>query len=638
MAQRPHSKPDLKSKRVTPPRGASSRPGGPGHGGGGGRGGRGAGPGGPRAGRGAGKAPARRSPQGPGDLGMGVRIVHEDADLLVAEKPAGLLTAGGPGERRATLFDLVKRHVLSQRGAAFGSQGRSRARDARDAGLEPRGPRVGAGVIHRLDKEASGLLVFSKTEKAHAWLKEDFKAKRVHRIYLAVVEGELGKVGDQGTIQSFLREDADGRVRSIPADEFRGSTLARGKAAARGAAATGGDADEEGPEVAKPAVTHYRVLGVGSGHTLVQVRLETGRKHQIRVHLADKGHPLVGDKRYGAKTDPGGRIALHAGELGFTHAGTGMKERYASPAPEAFYRLCGMTPPSVPARGGAGVTPSPSTVGTASSSAAAPSRAFAPPNTAWEEVAGWYDDLLENRESDHYRDVIVPGVTRLLAPAQGWGGVRILDVACGQGVVSRALAAQGASVVGVDGAPSLIDAARARGAGAGGAGGATEFHVGDARDLGGLSLSGPFDLACCVMALSNIEPLDPCLRGIADLLKPGGRLAFVITHPAFRAPDQTSWGWDESAKSQYRRVDGYLSAGQKAIQMHPGGAPGVTTMTFHRPLQTYVRALSEAGFSITTLEEWPALRTSQPGPRAAAENRARREIPLFLAVVAEKHA
>ncbi len=158
----------------------------------------------------------------------------------------------------------------------------------------------------------------------------------------------------------------------------------------------------------------------------------------------------------------------------------------------------------------------------------------------------------------------------------------------------------------------------------------------DARELASLKVEGNFDQATCVMALSNIEPLEPVLAGVASLLKPGGAFTFVISHPAFRAPGQTEWGWDNAKAKQYRRVDGYLSPGQHAIEMHPGkaarGAAPTNTWTFHRPLQTYVRVLSATGFAIEQLEEWAGQRESTSGPRAAEENRARREIPLFLCV------
>src|SRR6185295_14750207 len=182
---------------------------------------------------------------------------------------------------------------------------------------------------------------------------------------------------------------------------------------------------------------------------------------------------------------------------------------------------------------------------------------------------------------------------------------------------------------------------------------------------------GTFDGATCIMALMNMEPLSPVFAGIAAKLRPGGRFVGVILHPAFRAPGQTSWGWSDetdgatkelgdaesrsrghakdrkrgarergSEPRQYRRVDGYLSAAQRDIVMNPGavasGEAAVTTITFHRPIQAYIRAMAENGLLIDALEEWPSARTSEAGPRAAEENRARREIPMFLSLRGRK--
>ncbi|MCW5764339.1 MAG: methyltransferase domain-containing protein [Phycisphaeraceae bacterium] len=516
--------------------------------------------------------------------------MFEDADLIIVEKPEGMLTAGTPGENRTTLFDLIKRHV---RRASPPPRDRRTARDLAAARGQDRPGRSPVGVVHRLDKEASGLVLFSKTEKAYTWLKDDFKAKRVHRLYLALVEGEIGPVGHNGTIQSFLKEDRSGKVFSIRPDEFRGS-LRPGK-------------DDE--DAARPAVTHYRVLAVRDGRSLLQVRLDTGRKHQIRVHLSEHGHPICGDSRYGAKTDPLGRVCLHAAELGLTHPGTGQKGRWTSAAPAGMYTLVGMQPPMTAPAAPQIESPRPER----------PDRL----DTSWQPVANWYDAMIGGEApNDHYENVIIPGTIRLLGPTTG---MRLLDVACGQGVISRAAAALGADVVGVDAAEDLIKAAQQRGKG-------PRYLVGDARELDRLGLEGPFDAATCVMALTNIEPLEPVFTSLSRLIRPGGGLVFVISHPAFRAPGQTSWGWDDKGRRQFRRVDGYLSNGQHRIQMHPGENPDVVTWTFHRPLQTYARLLRDAGFAIETLEEWPGQRTSQPGPRAEEENRARREIPLFLGV------
>lgn len=574
-----------------------------------------------------------------------LEIVHEDADILVVNKPTGLLSANMPGEDRESIFDQVKDYVK--------------------AGRKGRGP-ARVWIIHRLDKEASGLMVFAKSETAFHWLKEDFKAKRIKRMYVALVEGEItgkhegteairhdgeGTEGEgglpSGTIQSFISEDEFGNVKSIKVGETSKNT--------------GADARREGWTKRKPmrpgetpdkpqlAVTHYRVLAVGNGLSLVQLRLETGRKNQIRLHMQEMGHPIVGDRRFGATIDPVHRVALHATDLGFTHAKTGKTARFVSPAPDSFYHAVGAKParksPKEPE-----FEPEPETRERPKQSPAA--------ETSWDHVATWYDQLLEGGRGDHFEQVILPGALRMLKPL---AGMKVLDIACGQGMLCNRLASLGVDAVGVDAAPRLIETAKERNKGL-----PIRFEVADARDLKSLKDAGPFDAAMCVMALMNIDPLEPVLHGAAELLKPGGALIGVILHPAFRAPGQTSWGWgaeegnrqigtkgqrhgvgkeeDDSApvKRQFRRVDGYLSTGQMPITMNPGfaahGAEKVQTWTFHRPIQTYTRLLAEAGFLIEVFEEWPSQRVSQPGPRAAEENRARREIPMFLGFSAIKRA
>ncbi len=623
-------------------------------------------PAGPRSFR-----PDRRDPS---QLGHNVRLVFEDDEVIVVEKPPGIVTALLPGEAGATdipsVFGEVKRHARARK--------KSPAR---------------VWVVHRLDKEASGLLVFARTERAFAWLKEDFRARRAHRLYLAVVENEFPDTATTGTLQGFLAEDERGLMRSVP-----GRTTIAGPR-------------DFGPQL---AVTHYRVLHQSRGMALVQIRLRTGRKNQIRVQMSEAGHPLVGDYRYrksGQPQDPINRLCLHAVELGFAHPSRGETLRFQSPAPREFWSLVGAEPPAFDPSTGASTgakppatEPWPDDTGSISSpratstapDATAPAPIAAPQDpavsTSWDHVAGWYEHLLDRGRSDHQRDVIVPGALRLLQPRPA---MRILDVACGEGMLCRRLAALGAEAVGVDASPRLIDAARAASAVPGPT--PPRFEVGDARALGALDL-GQFDAAACIMALMNIDPIEPTLRGIADSLKPGGAFIAVILHPAFRSPGQTSWGWDEDnpprdpratdpratsrratpahpgrsgpdrngpdrfnpnrsapdrrdpnradhgtrpgTPRQFRRVDGYLSQGQTPIMMNPGhaarGKAPITTWTFHRPLQFYIRALAEAGFLLESLEEWPSLRRSEPGPRAAEENRARREIPLFLGWRAKK--
>ena len=119
------------------------------------------------------------------------------------------------------------------------------------------------------------------------------------------------------------------------------------------------------------------------------------------------------------------------------------------------------------------------------------------------------------------------------------------------------------------------------------------------------------------------------------MLKPGGKLFIVMNHPAFRVPKRSGWGWDDATKSQYRRVDAYLSESKEEIVMNPGKeaagvAPAAKTVSFHRPLQLYFKKLQKAGFAVSRLEECNSHKESQPGPRGAEENRIRKEIPMFL--------
>jgi 2-polyprenyl-3-methyl-5-hydroxy-6-metoxy-1,4-benzoquinol methylase len=435
-------------------------------------------------------------------------------------------------------------------------------------------------------------MLFARSEKALAWLKAELRARRVERTYVALVEGEVGGPGAapaQGSVSSFLVEGR-ARVESVSPETFRGSTPGPAR---------------EAPD-ARLATTHYRLLATARGVSALELRLETGRKHQIRVHLQQIGHPVLGDRRYGARGEEP-RVWLHAARLALHHPRSGQRLAFHSDPGREFWRRAGLR--------------------------AAP-RERAALDTSWEPVADWYDDLLERRGSDHYRDLILPGVLRLLEPRRGW---RVLDLGCGQGVLARHLAAAGASVLGIDASPRMIEAARRHGSAAG-----VEYRVLDARELDREEL-GPFDAIACVLSLANLEPVEPVLQACGRLLRPGGIWLAVLPHPAFRAPRQTSWGWDRSprgAPQQYRRVDGYLSPAQVRIVANPGavarGEPAVETWTFHRPLQSYVRGLAGANLWIDALEEWPSLRTSRPGPRAEAENRARREIPLFLALRARR--
>jgi tRNA pseudouridine32 synthase/23S rRNA pseudouridine746 synthase/23S rRNA pseudouridine1911/1915/1917 synthase len=189
----------------------------------------------------------------------GIEILYEDKQIIVLHKPAGILSV-------ATDHDLVQNvhSYLKQR---------------LDRKVFP---------VHRIDRDASGVMVFAYTEEAQKLLKEQFEEHSILRSYIAVVEGELKP--SQGTWQSYLYEDGNFFVRSIV-----------------------------NTDMGQKAITHYKVLQYGKKTTTLLVSLETGRKNQIRVHCSEAGHPILGDKKYKSKAKFESRVALHAYKLGFEH-------------------------------------------------------------------------------------------------------------------------------------------------------------------------------------------------------------------------------------------------------------------------------------------------------------------------------
>ena len=219
-------------------------------------------------------------------------IVHEDADLIVVDKPAGLVVHPAAGNPDGTLVNALLHHC---RGNLSGIGGVARP-----------------GIVHRIDKDTSGLLVVAKTDAAHEGLAAQFADHSIHRAYIAIVNGH--PVPPSGTVRGAIaRSSADRKKMALVAD-------GRGK----------------------HAVTHYRTIERLSGAAAVECRLETGRTHQVRVHMASIGHMLLGDPVYG-RTPSGlrpvlsalafGRQALHAAELGFIHPVNGQELRFASPLP-----------------------------------------------------------------------------------------------------------------------------------------------------------------------------------------------------------------------------------------------------------------------------------------------------------------
>lgn len=528
-------------------------------------------------------------------------IVYEDNDFLIADKATGIATAHSPDVRRGqrTLMDMVLDYLHEQ--------GR---------------PRPHVWVTHRLDAETSGLVMFAKSMRAFEWLKEDFKAQHVLRVYWALVEGVVpggdARAQEHGlTIDTPIIDSGQHVVEVASPDSVR---------------RTAGKPRKGGPHdhAPRPAITRYKLAHAGDPFSVLRVRIDTTVRHQIRAHMASIGHPVAGDLRYGATTDPIRRLGLHLAEVRFVHPGSGETVHLDSPVPPEMLSAGGMEGPARDADQAAEGTPAgrPTAPERTAPERAAPEAAA---STSWDEVAGWYDDLVEERRNDLHHQVVLPGAMELLEPR---AGQRVLDVACGQGVLARELAERGVHVWGIDASPRLIEAAQRRSVED------VRFAVGDATRLGAsLTEIGPderFDSVACVMALMNMDPLEAVLAGVASVLRPGGRFVAVMLHPAFRSPGRSAWGWDRSggAISQYRRIDAYLSQGSREIVMNPGkvahGAEPVVTRTYHRPLEAYVRALAAHGLLVDRLEEWASPRQSEPGPRAEEENRARREIPLFL--------
>ena len=247
------------------------------------------------------------------------------------------------------------------------------------------------------------------------------------------------------------------------------------------------------------------------------------------------------------------------------------------------------------------------------------------PETSWGSVASWYDSLLEGGSDTYQRELILPNLLRLVAPK---AGDSILDLACGQGFFSREFHKAGASIVGVDIAPELIRFAQ-------------EHSPKDIRFVSAPAHKTTLPnttvhKVVTVLALQNMQNPQEVLSEASRVLMKGGELFLVLNHPAFRIPQHSSWGFDEKNAVQYRRLDEYLSESKTDIVMHPGKQGSEKTVSFHHPLQFYFKALGKAGFAVTRLEEWTSHKQSEPGPRASAENRARKEFPMFLFLQAKK--
>lgn len=245
---------------------------------------------------------------------------------------------------------------------------------------------------------------------------------------------------------------------------------------------------------------------------------------------------------------------------------------------------------------------------------------------SWDPVADWYAGWVGADGSEHHRRLAIPALLDLLRPA---AGEHVLDVGCGPGVLAPHVTAAGARYTGVDASRKLVAFAR-RHHGAPG-----RFVVGDAtrlRETEGVP-EGAFDAAVFLLSIQDIDPLDDALSSAAWALRGGGRMVLLMTHPCFRIPRQSGWGWDTQRRLRYRRIDRYLT--RLAVPMKGYGGGGATR-SYHRPLSAYVNGLAACGLLVDGVHEIPTFRTHPPGPHARAERTAMREIPLFLGLRAVK--
>ena len=214
----------------------------------------------------------------------GLKILFEDEHLIVIEKPAGILSIATDQEKKQTAYSILSEHI------------------------KKRDPKNRIFVVHRLDRDTSGVMMFAKSEDIKKKLQNAWKEVVLERSYAVVIEGQV--TNTQGTITSWLTENKALRM-------YSSST----------------------PNEGQKAVTHYRVSEMNKNYSLLEVKLETGRKNQIRVHMQDLGHSIIGDIKYGGTKSPINRLGLHAHILVFKHPITNENMHFESPIPKQFLSL-----------------------------------------------------------------------------------------------------------------------------------------------------------------------------------------------------------------------------------------------------------------------------------------------------------
>ena len=248
-------------------------------------------------------------------------------------------------------------------------------------------------------------------------------------------------------------------------------------------------------------------------------------------------------------------------------------------------------------------------------------------STSWDPLAEWYIGWVGEDGSKHHRLLAIPAVMEALGDINDQA---VLDVGCGHGVLSGYVAKAGGRYTGVDASPRLIDFARSHHNRDG------RFLVGDAGNLAaakGLRLDS-FDAGVFLLSIQDMDPIGSVLASAATMLKVGGRLVLLMTHPAFRIPRQSGWGWDDGRKLQYRRIDRYLTP--LPVPLKSYGERGGVSRSYHRPLQDYVNGLGDVGLAVDRMDEIPTWKVAPAGPKASAINTSNLEIPLFVALRAVK--
>lgn len=210
-----------------------------------------------------------------------LKIVYEDDDIIVVNKGYGLLSMGNDKVREGTAYSILREYVKTQ------------------------DPRNMLFIVHRLDQHTSGLMVFARNVRAKEALQHNWNNMVLRREYVCVVEGKV--------------EPADGQINTLLAENSQHIVYVT-----------------EDAKAGKPALTQYSTLAAGNGYTLLAVSLETGRKNQIRVHMKHIGHPIAGDRKYGARTSPVNRLTLHARTLKFVHPVSGELMDFSTPVPASF--------------------------------------------------------------------------------------------------------------------------------------------------------------------------------------------------------------------------------------------------------------------------------------------------------------